>query len=56
MIISLKRNKRAFHRDSECILKNYKEALDNELLPKLKRVLYNKNPSKFIGYATEIKE
>ena len=52
VIRSLKGNHTALHRDPEEILSQCEEALDQDLLAQLHRVLHNNNPSHFQGYAT----
>jgi len=52
VIRSLKGNYTALYRNPDEILSKCKEALDNDLLTQLERVLYNNNPSRFQGHAS----
>ena len=52
VIRSLKGNHAALHIGPEEILSQCEEALDQDLLAQLHRVLHNNNPSHFQGYAT----
>ena len=52
VIRSLKGNHSALYRDPKEILSKCAQALDNDLLQQLRRVLHNNNPSRFIGHVT----